>query len=189
MNFEQHTYDDFLGLSSLDVNRFELIVLSGISGSGKSSAMEFLSRRSELVRLQACHWIEGEPLPWNEEYDAEWLLVDEVVRWADLLQVRRLLERGHRIIMASHLPDFVVRFGLIGFTMKLLRTDGQSDKLLRYLERNRINFDQQSLAQFTRYYGQSYNTMSVMLEYSGVSDLSLALKQFQRQCRMTLTRG
>ena len=62
MNFECDRYDDFLGLSALDVSRYQLIVLSGISGSGKSSAMHYLSKQ---IENHSCQWVTGEPLPWT----------------------------------------------------------------------------------------------------------------------------
>ena len=43
-------FDDFLGLANLNLDRYRLLVFQGDSGSGKSTALDFVSRRYETER-------------------------------------------------------------------------------------------------------------------------------------------
>ena len=50
-------FDDFLGLEDENFERTRLIVFTGISGSGKSTAMKFLCDRHPAFSGGSMHWI------------------------------------------------------------------------------------------------------------------------------------
>lgn len=182
-------YHDFLGLSGRVIDECQAVVFTGISGSGKTRAMEYLAAHNPVISRHMPCLISGDPLPWLSSYDSEWLLVDEIVHVRDLLQVRQLLARGHRLVLANHLPTMLVRLLLVGYHVKYFSTDSQSNKLAIYLQSRQIDYSDESLQQYISQYGQSYNSLAVILEHTGAADLALALARFNQHCRMAVSRS
>jgi hypothetical protein len=181
-------YDDFLGLSDISLKDYQLIVFTGISGSGKTAAMQYLLSRFARIADAGMQWLAGEELVKGMQLNAHWLLIDELVCYSQLWHVRRLLQRGHQLMVASHLNEPAFRLAMAGYQGLYLRTDGPSEKLSRHLQRRGIEYDELSLDGFIHRYGQSYQSLDVVLDYSGNRNMVLAMQHFDRHCRLTLQR-
>jgi len=181
-------YDDFMDLSGLDLTDKRLIVFTGISGSGKSAAIWYLLRQFPEIEKQGCESIIGGKLEWKPRYEARWLIVDEVFDLFDVWHIRWLLRQGHRMVIASHLSVSILRILCLGYAGLYLRTDGESKKLARHLDDKGIKYDAHSMNRFISQFGQSYETMNVVLDYSQSSTLTNAMERFERQCMLSLSR-
>ena len=182
-------YDDFMSLSGLDLMDSRLLVFTGISGSGKSAAIQHLLERFPEIERQGYETIIGDKLEWKPRYEARWLIVDEVIDLFEAWRIRQLLKQGHRLIVASHLSVSILKIICLGYAGLYLCTDGESTKLAHYLDNKGIVYDTNSMNRFISRFGQSYNTLDVVLSYSQSTTLSRAMEYFDRQCRLSLSRS
>jgi hypothetical protein len=177
-----------MGLSSLEPDDWQAIVFSGIGGSGKSSAMHYLLQTYHEIEEEGACWITGTPLCWNRCYQCKWLLVDEIVCLKDVWKVRTLLRQGYRTVIATHLPLWCLRIVFADIRTRFYSTDGKNNKLSLLLQREGIDYTDSALRDYIKLYGQSYDTLSVILQHSGRADLATALKYFQRHCQLEISR-
>jgi len=172
----------------LDLLEKRLVVFTGISGSGKSSAIQYLVSRFPEITKQGVESIAGERLKWKSSYSARWLLVDEVVSLRDAWIIKQLVERGHRVIAASHLSVPVFKTICLSIDGLYFRTDDASDKLARYISNQGVEYDESSMKQFIDQFGQSYTTLDVVLGYCQSKTLAGAMEYFSRHCTLSLSR-
>jgi hypothetical protein len=181
-------YDDFMGLSGLDLTGKRLIVFTGISGSGKSSAIHYLINRIPEIDRQGYELIDGDKPEWGTHYKTKWIVIDEVVDIQNTWHIRQLLRKGHRLLVASHLPVSLFKLMCLGHPGLYLYTDRESRKLARYLENAGVVYDSSSLNHFVNRFGQSYNTLEVVLDYSRGNSLISSMEVFDRHCTLSLSR-
>ncbi|MGA7613936.1 MAG: hypothetical protein WBX15_02040, partial [Thermoanaerobaculia bacterium] len=84
-------FDDFLRLDDLPFERERLIVFSGESGSGKSTAIAHLLREHPRFAGREHVWVEGPPFGSGPR--ASLIAIDEIVDVRDLPLVTRCLWR------------------------------------------------------------------------------------------------
>jgi hypothetical protein len=178
-----------MNLSGLNLMDSRLLVFTGISGSGKSAAIQYLLERFPEIEGQGYETIVGNKLEWMPRYETKWLIIDEVINLFDAWRIRRLLKQGHRLIVASHLPASMFKVICLCYAGLYLCTDGESRKLAHYLSNKGIVYDACSMNRFISQFGQSYNTLDVVLSYSQSATLSMAMEYFDRQCRLSLSRS
>lgn len=177
-------FDDFLGLREQSFARRRLVLFHGASGSGKSTAIQWLvanhadfhAARVCVVRPKISGWT---PVP----RDAEWAIVDEIEHVAELGRIAGLLARGHRVVVASHVPIAFTRPLLIAVRSRVFRTDRDPAKLARHLQRRNVAWSPAALESYTARFGASYAMLDIILEYGRVPDLDRCLARFERQCR------
>jgi len=183
--FEGH--EDFLGLASRSFAGVGLVVFTGVSGSGKSTALEFLRRhhpdfagrdwvtvtrgRSGL-QLPRCHGCV--------------VAVDEVVAVRELWSLAGLL-RHNQVLVAAHLPMacFLPFAGCC--RMRLFRTDLDRGKIARALERRGIGFSLAVVDDYCRSYGSNFLDLEHILERWPTDNFDLSYAAFRRLCQVCRT--
>lgn len=177
-------FDDFLGLAGTDLRQAQLIVLTGVSGSGKSSALRFLCDQHPAFAGKPQQWIWApgkNPAPDPALLHGNRLVVvDEICRPRQLPLVARLLKQNQAVAVASHLkPAWFLPLQL-AWKIHHFRTDRDPAKISRYLGRLGVPHTAGAVAEFCRLYGASYLDLDCILErYPGKSldqALHLSLK-------------
>lgn len=163
-------FDDFLGLGSADFSRERLILFYGCSGSGKSTAIQFL--------------IEN-----HRDFSGQTSVVDEVLRFRDLLRVIPLLQRSGRSVVATHLNPMWFRLFFPFARIRIYRTDRDRAKTQRYLQRQGISASPQAIEAFVRRYGSTYTDADLILERFPSRNFDQALCRFEKFCRIELSKA
>lgn len=183
-------FDDHLGLMSRDFSGVRLVVLHGVSGSGKSTAIDHLLCAHPQFRGQRYGQLSGEDFSWRRLPPSEDLVVvDECAAYRDLLGLVRLLGRGHTVLAASHLPVSLSAVLAQLWPAVLLRTDGDPAKIERYLEGRRIRFSADRVRDFFLRFGASYGSVDRILDFDGGRDFDRAYDRFTRCCRVETMRN
>ena len=98
------SFDDYHGLLQRNLATVRLMIFEGMSGSGKSTAIDYLCRRHRHFRnrqprvFRISTSLRQVPL-WQNEL----VVLDEVCLVKQLLLVQRLLRCGNTVLVASHL--------------------------------------------------------------------------------------
>jgi len=177
-------FDDYLGLSKQGLKDYQLIVFTGISGSGKTSYMEWLRQSHMDLSGQVSRWINIEQQGWPPEFDVPYLFIDEICRLTDLYQLNRLLRNGCKVVVANHIAPSLLKAVSSGAKAIYFRTDTQDIKLINFLRQSGIDFTESSLQQYCARYGLSYSPAQIMLEHTKTRDLGHAMDMFDRNCDM-----
>jgi hypothetical protein len=173
-------YDDFLGLREYDFSSSRLIAFSGVSGSGKSTAIEYLLTKHPNLNAIDYETIDSTPIHWKKSYAQRWLVIDEIISLSDTFHLFRLLCKGHRIIVASHVSPGLLKFILCWTKAHFFQTDEEMEKLLRYLQKRNIYCSEETMEKFCRQYRSNYIDLDIILEHVSGVDFDIIYKQFQR---------
>lgn len=181
-------YDDFLGLNVQRFHRRDLIVFYGGSGSGKSTAIEFLLNNhpdfSDMEYFTMRPRISGwEAVPHNIEH----VVVDEVFSLTDMTKIAAVLTKNRKVIVASHLQPVFFHLFFPHVNKKIFITDKESGKLASYLREKDITFSHAALERYVKRYKATYTDMEIILEHTKENDLDRALVKFEKFCSMRLS--
>jgi len=183
------SYGDFLGLGERRFADTRLIVFTGVSGSGKSTAIEFLlDHHPDFVGVDY-ELVAMKPLSFRDTYDATLIAVDEITEWRHLVDLARLLLAGHRLIVASHLPDVAVKCLLAAWRGAYFRTDDDPTKVAAYLEQLGVQASEEAVQRFCETYGATFTDVDIILEQFGGSDFDRSLRRFERYCTLKVVPG
>lgn len=178
-------FDDYLNLKNAQLHSCQLIVFTGVSGSGKSSAIQWLlENHPDFENTSATH-VSGGGEDWPvPEMRNGLVVVDDIISKKELFKVRQLLLRGNRVLLAAHVHP--VWFAILrGFwATKVFRVDQNREKLARYLQARKVEFTQTALNSFCNEYGASYLDLAHILERYPGSSFDRALRLFRKYCRM-----
>jgi hypothetical protein len=164
-------FDDFLGLAQRDFSRHRAIVFLGESGSGKSTAIEFLLRHHPHLAARPA------------------AVMDEILHPAGIARAGALVARGATLLAASHLhAAWFLPLRLLGRTA-LLRTDRDHGKIERYLQRRGVDASRHALRAYVRRYGATYTDLELILERFPGMSFDAALARFAKLCRLELARA
>jgi energy-coupling factor transporter ATP-binding protein EcfA2 len=178
-------FDDYLGLDRMDLARFRLLVFTGRSGSGKSTAIEhllrshpsFRGRESALLRRPS---FAGPPrLPGV-------VAVDDLLELRELRIVFDLLSSGRTILVASHLDAVWYRAASLFVPAIFFRTDADVAKIARYLERRGVAASPAATRAYVRRFGATYTDADIILERYPGRSFDDALGRFERYCGVEL---
>lgn len=180
-------HDDFLRLQSRSFVGVGLVVFTGTSGSGKSTALEFLRRRHP--DFAGRNWVTvnrgrcGLRFP---RCRGCVVAIDEVVALQELWPLAGLL-RHNQVLVAAHLPR--ICFTLFAGTcrMRLFRTDLDRGKIARSLARRGIGFSEAAVDDYCRVYGANYLDLEHILERWPAADFDRSYAAFRRLCRVRRT--
>ena len=160
-------FDDFLGLRSADLSRNRLILFYGRSGSGKSTAIRFLVDRNS---------------------PGSFVVIDEVLRLRDLLQVVPILRRARKALVATHVHPIVFRILFPMTRIKAYQTDRDRAKTARYLNERGISASAEAIEAYVRRYGSTYTDADLILERFPSRNFDQAFCRFEKFCRIRITR-
>lgn len=160
-------FDDALGLAALELRGVRVVVLCGESGSGKSTAIEhLLHTHPELAA------------------DPKLRIIEELRRWPDLKVFLAQLWRGHRLLVASHLPPFLHRLLAVLAPTQVIALDQHPIKISRWLSARGVPYTDESVAAFCALYGPNYSDAALILQHTESSSFDQALGRFLRQCSL-----
>lgn len=174
-------FDDFLGLVARDLSRQRLLVFYGCSGSGKSTAIDWLLRSHPGFAGREAVRIEGPPLRVIENA-APLVVLDEITSPRELPLVAGLLSRGSTLLVASHLrPAWYCAFPRAAvFTM-----DADRAKITRHLERLGLHASSHAVDEYVRRFGANYTDVGIILERHPAPTFDASLGAFLRFSHLT----
>lgn len=180
-------YDDFLGLSAIDFSRSRMVLFHGVSGSGKSTAIRFLTDRHRDFESSTFQFRAGPPFARHVGPSAPCLVVDEILRPVDLVRVLPSLLRSRVSLVATHLsPLWFIPLRIAG-AQKIFRTDRGVGKLARWLERRGIEASEVALARYEAMFRANYTDLEVILERCPSERFDESLRRFERFCTIENT--
>lgn len=186
---QEDTFDDYLGLADVDLCDTRLVVCYGMSGSGKTTAIQFLcrknphfrSRRAHPIRLVGC----SSSVP---RVDHELITLEEVWLIPHLLFVLRLLLGGNTVLVSSHLhPLWFFPLRLI-WSQRVFVLDRDTDKIARHLESRGIVFSQSAVLLYCRKFGANYRDIDIIMECCPEASFDQSLHRFLKFCRLKKSR-
>jgi len=191
MNTSRYGFDDFLGLRAQDFADVRLVAFAGVSGSGKTSCMDFLTRiHADYAGADAFHinpgmansgFAGGMVLPETRRL----LCADDVLRLSEFADVLGFIRRGGRAVITTHLPVAVLRTARLFGPVRVFRTDSDAAKLTRWLDARRIGYSRDVLATYMARYRASYTDLRLILEHTGETvNFDRAFHSFHKFCRI-----
>ncbi len=164
-----------------DFGRPGLVLLTGVSGSGKTTRISRLLAEHPELRDRAITRIAGAPIVWSEVIVTTKLAVlDELVCFQDLWRVLLLLKRGHCVIAASHLAEPLVKAAACLWLVCALRTDLDPDQVCDYLARRGVVYSTESVAEFCLAFSSSFIDAELVLERCNTASFDEAWHRFKR---------
>ena len=175
-------FDDFLSLSKQSFNNARLLIFHGISGSGKSSNLNYIANHHPSFHNQSVKWIWTHHKRFKvqaiEDYDL--VVVDEIISPFQLPAINKLLSKNKKVALASHLHPAWIKI-LCPFTPTLsFSTDTSAEKIRRYLDRKEISYSAKSILSFCKTYGSNYVDLQCILENLPGKSFDDALKWNQK---------
>jgi len=176
-------FDNFLNIKNGDLDQIQLVIFSGVSGSGKSTYMKHIAQHHDYFKKQKQLWVNfGIPKNTNHK---DILFLDDITRISDLFKIIPRLIRGQRIVMGSHLPIPALHFLNFFATQKLYRTDLCAEKLKRFLHAQQVSFSNNVLQNYIKMYKSNYTDMRLMMEHTQeTQDFDKAYQHFQSYCHI-----
>ena len=159
-------FDDFLNLSKQNFNNACLLIFHGISGSGKSSNLNYIAYHHPSFQNQPIKWIWTHHKRFKTQaiQDYDLVVVDEIVSPIQLPAISNLINQNKKIAVASHLNPAWFK-ALFPFTPTLsFRTDTSAQKIHRYLDKRDISYSAESILSFCKTYGSNYVDLQCILE-------------------------
>jgi hypothetical protein len=163
-------FHDYLALGAAPLAGVRALVLTGRSGAGKSSYIEWLRARHPDVRARAAA--------------GELAIVDEILVARDFMRAWRAVRGARLALVASHLPGWAhAPLGALG-PIRVLDLDRAPAKLELELERRQVPHGRAALEAFRDRFGANYTDLAIVLErYPGLP-FDAAWARFTRECRI-----
>lgn len=178
---------DFLGLTGRSFHGVRLVVFAGMSGSGKSTAIDFLRCRHPDFAGQEWVTVARDPGGLRfPECRGRTVAVDEVVSPAELWGVARLV-RHNRVLVATHLPLACFAYLALWCRTRVFRTDRDAEKVAVMLRRRGISVPTETLRQYHRTFGANFLDAHHILERCPSDRFDRSYAAFVRWCRVRRT--
>ena len=175
-------FDDFLSLKKQNFNNSRLLIFHGISGSGKSSNLNYIAHHHPSFQNQSVKWIWTHHKRFKVQaiHSYNLVVVDEIISPFQLPAIFKLLSQNKNIAVASHLNPAWFKI-LFPFTPTLsFRTDASAEKIRKYLNKKDISFSSESILSFCKSYGSNYIELQCILENHPGKSFDDALKWNQK---------
>ncbi len=180
-------FDDYHGLSGIDLRSTRLVVCQGMSGSGKTTAIEYLCREHRHLRERCPRVFRLEtadcPIP---PLHNGLVVLDDVRFLRQLVPLGRLLRRGNTVLVASHLPVGCFLPFRLFWRSRVFVMDRELGKIERYLARKQVAFSRQAVRQYCRRFGANYVDVEFILERRPGASFDEALAYFLKFCQLDL---
>ena len=184
-------FDDFLELGNEKFAGTRLIILTGISGSGKTTALKYLADHHPAFHNQTKHWIwtmqkrrNGIPVRGKRL-----VVVDEIEEVRQLARVWRLLIDNQTVAVASHLkPAWFAPLRWL-CDSRHFRTDRGATKIQSLLKSRGIPYTAEAISEFLRRHGASYVELECILERHPGRSLDQALQLSQKLDEITIEKA
>lgn len=164
---ENPTFFDFLNLAGLELEKYDWIVFSGVSGSGKSTAIQWLQ--------------ENRP-------DKNRIAIDEIQTMPELWNLIRERKRGRPYLIASHIPPWIHRvMKPSGTKQAVFKTDKNQGQVEAWLEASQMSYSAAAIQRFLGRYGASFVDLEFIANSSSFDDFDTALHQFEKLHRIDRT--
>lgn len=175
-------FDDFLNLSKQNFNDTRLLIFHGVSGSGKSSNLNYTAHHHSSFQNQKVKWIwtlhKKFSVETIENFDL--VVVDEIVSPFQLPAITRLLRTNKKVAVASHLNPVWFKTLCPFIPILSFRTDASTEKICRYLDENAISYSPESIISFCESYGSNYVDLQCVLENYPGHNFDDALKFYRK---------
>lgn len=180
-------FDDFLGLDARDLSRCRRMLFHGLSGSGKTTAIEHLL--ATQFRDREVHRVAGPPYsaaPAAVQPGAV-VAVDEIESLRDLRHLLPLVRLDATLMIATHVAPAL--FPVVGiFPDAVFRTDGDREKLGRHLARRNVAASPAAIREYCRRFGATYTDADLILERYPERSFDAALARFLKFDDIVLSR-
>ena len=159
-------FNDFLGLKKINFGNARLLIFHGISGSGKTSNLNYIAHYHSTFKSGSVKWI------WtlHKRFKAQSIqnhdlvVVDEIVSPFQLPAITKLLRSNKKVAVATHLnPIWFKALSPLTPTLSF-RTDTSTEKICRYLDEKDISYSPESIISFCESYGSNYVDLQCLLE-------------------------
>ena len=181
-------FDDYHRLGKIDLAAKRLLVFQGMSGSGKTSAIDYLCQYHELFRDRSAKTFRlvgsGIQLPALEE---QLVVLDDVRFVRQLRPLGRLLRAGNTVLVASHLLPFYFMPWRLRWPSRVFVMDQDEAKIERYLARKEVGFSREAVLQYCRLFGANYLDVDFILERRPGNNFDEALAHFMKFCELDLS--
>ncbi|MEO1995090.1 MAG: hypothetical protein ABGZ17_07430, partial [Planctomycetaceae bacterium] len=141
---QDSVFDDYHRMMDLDLHQTRLLVCQGMSGSGKTTALEHLCKHHRAFCDRSPHTFRLAdtrcPLPALQN---QLVLLDDIRFVGQLLSLGRLLSSGNTVLVASHLAPLYFIPWRSFWPSRVFVMDRNTGKIERYLERKRVTFSRQ----------------------------------------------
>ncbi|MCP4814224.1 MAG: hypothetical protein GY888_17080 [Planctomycetaceae bacterium] len=185
---QQFPFDDYYRLGKLDLAATRMLVFQGMSGSGKTTAIDYLCQHHDQFRERSVKTFRlvgpRIQLPALED---QLVVLDDVRFVRQLRPLWRLLRAGNTVLIASHLPPFYFLPWRLLWESRVFVMDQDEDKIERYLARSKVVTSRQAVRQYCRLFGANYLDVDFILERCPGSTFDEALAHFLKFCELDLS--
>jgi len=181
------SFDDYHRLADLDLQSVRLVICQGMSGSGKTTAIEYLCQEHPHLcdRCPRVFQLVG-PRCLLPPLQNELVILDDVRFLRQLLPLRRLLRAGNTVLVASHLSAACFLPLRLFWPSRVFVMDRDVGKIERYLMRQRVAFSPRSVRKYCQLFGANYLDVDVILERRPGTSFDEALNHFLKFCQLDL---
>ena len=159
----------------------QLILFSGVSGSGKTTCMQKLLREHQEYKDQVRTEITGCPVDWpDKKLTTKLVVIDELLCFRDFRQLLRLLRHGHDVVAASHLSPACLFLLQCFWKTRIFHTDRDPNTIYHYLEQQGIACSKPAVREFCNAFGASYVDARIVLEQYPGCCFDQAWSRFRR---------
>ena len=176
-------FDDFLKLGNRYLGEEELIVFTGSSGSGKTTYLKYLlTEHPDIIPKTTFHMSLDTASVTGIPEGTKQIIIDEILRLNQLEIAFKLLAKGYRLLLATHLNHlWFVPFKLFWRT-KVFRTDRDQQKIANYLTCCNVEFSELAIKKYCRLFSANYTDLEIILERYPSLSFDEALLRFEKFC-------
>jgi len=185
---QPYSFDDYHRLAAVDLWSTRLLICQGMSGSGKTTAIEYLCQKHRHLRdRSACIFRLAGPRCLLPPLQHELVVLDDVRFLRQLLPLARLLRAGNTVLVASHLSPRCFLPLRLFWPSRVFVMDQDEGKIERYLAHKRVAFSHQAVLQYCQLFGANYLDVDFILERRPGVDFDQALAYFLKFYQLNLT--
>jgi hypothetical protein len=182
------SFDDYHGLAGIDLSATRLVICQGMSGSGKTTAIEYLCSEHRHLRDRSARIFRlSGPVCQVPPLQNELVVLDDLRFLRQLVPLGRLLHAGNTVLVASHLRASCFLPLRLFWPSRVFVMDRDEGKIERYLAGKGVAFSHQAVLQYCHFFGANYLDVDFILERRPGAGFDEALAFFLKFCQLDLT--